>query len=47
MLTKDTVVGRLEVVELVVADDSGWKEQSSLMVATISGEGVSGQRKSN
>ena len=45
MFTKNTVVGRLEAVELVTAEDSVWKEQSSLMVATISGEGVTRQRK--
>ena len=45
MFTKDTVVGRVEAVELVSADDVVWKEQSSLMVATISGEDVSHQRK--
>ena len=45
MFTKDTVVGRMEAVELVSADDAVWKEQSSLMVATISGEDVSHQRK--
>ena len=45
MFTKDTVIGKLEAVELVAADDSVWKDQSSLMVATISGEDVSRQRK--
>ena len=45
MFTKDTVVGKLEAVELVTAGDSVWKEQSSLMVATISGENVTCQRK--
>ena len=45
MFTKDTVVGKLEAVDLVAADDSVWKEKSSLMVATISGEDVSRQRK--
>ena len=45
MFTKDTVVGKLEAVELVTAGDSVWKEQSSLMVAIISGEDVTCQRK--
>ena len=45
MFTKDTMVGKLEAVDLVAADDSVWKENSSLIVATISGEDVSRQRK--
>ena len=45
MFTKDTMVGKLEAVALVAADDSVWKEQSNLKVATISGEDVSHQRK--
>ena len=45
MFTKDTVVGRVEAVELVSTDDAVWKEQLSLMVATISGKDVSHQRK--
>ena len=45
MFTKDTVVGKLEAVELVTAGDPVWKEQSDLMVATISGKNVACQRK--
>ena len=45
MFTKDTVVGKLEAVKLVTAGDPVWKEQSDLMVATISGKNMTCQRK--
>ena len=45
MFTKDTVVGKLEAVELVTAGDTVWREQSDLMVAAISGKNMTCRRK--